>query len=147
MLAVEQHLVRPHRAGSEALDHDERIVMPFDAEGPVTAPQYLDLTGCVGLHPDSRTRGIDVPEHGAEDEGRHRRDVPRRSAVDATAVGRGVLPRRRLEGRRSSSWSVNAFPWVAGTGNRNTPPGSKRLYQFVARDRGLTFPHERAGVG
>ena len=66
------HLVRTRDARLETIDDDEGIVVPVDAERAIAAPQHLNLAGDVGLDPDGRAAGIEVPEHGTEDERGHR---------------------------------------------------------------------------
>ena len=80
--AVEAHLVGQRAARCQAVEDDEREVMPGDLEGLRAAVEHRDLAGRVGLHPDGRFRRGDVAQQRAEQEVGHRAlSLPARCGV------------------------------------------------------------------
>ena len=55
-LAVEGDLVLVEAAGLEALDADQRVVVPADREGRLAAAEDLDLAGLARSRPRSSPR-------------------------------------------------------------------------------------------
>src|SRR3712207_6551315 len=95
-LAVEPHLVDVRRAGRTTGEHDQGVVVVFDAEGvrPVRffAGAHLDHTGGVGLHPDGGVRGARVAQERAEDQtGRHARITTRGRSSHTKPTSRAIM--------------------------------------------------------
>ena len=82
-LAVEMDLVRTHGALVEIAQHDERIVVPLDAEGALTRTEDGNLARCIRLDPDGRLRAAGVAQKRPENETWHDPRDPTRFCRDS----------------------------------------------------------------
>ena len=69
--AIKSHVIRRAAAGLQPGYRHQRIVPAADRKGRSPVPENLDFTSAVGLHPDRRLCGPDIPDDRSQDQGRH----------------------------------------------------------------------------
>jgi hypothetical protein len=69
--AIESHLIRRAAAGLQPDYRQQRIVPAADRKGRSPVAEKLDFASAVGLHPDRRLCGPDIPDDRSQDQGRH----------------------------------------------------------------------------
>ena len=109
---------------------DERVVVAADAEGTLARAQDLHLARTRGLDPDHGIGLTHVAQQGTEEELRHCRNLPRRSAARAT----GYFPRVESELQRVGRSIHAAFP---ARGRNPFRALDERAMELAAQDQEL----------